>query len=115
MTAPTTSILMLTAVHLPAMLPMPVYLWRFRRLERVIKRQPGLVRAHRWLSRRSLLLMSWWQDREAAEAWLQHPALQALLRRAQGYRGTSVWTELFEPMSEGAWAEFEGNSPGPRT
>lgn len=88
--------MMLMGVHLRSMLPMPLYFWRIRRLERALRRQPGLLRAHRWVSRRSLLLMSWWQDREAAEAWLDHPSHEAMLQRARQDPGAALWVELYE-------------------
>jgi len=89
-------LLMLTALHLRSMLSMPLYFWRVRSLERVLRQQSGLLRSHRWVSRRSLLLISWWRDREAAEAWLAHPAHQRLLRRGEGRAGVGLWVELYE-------------------
>lgn len=89
-------ILMLMALHLRSMLPMPLYFWRVRGLEKVLRRQPGLLRAHRWVSRRSLLLMSWWRDRAVAEAWLEHPAHQKMLQRVWESPGVALWVELYE-------------------
>lgn len=94
-------LLMLMALHLHSMLPMPLYFWRIRRLERVLKRQPGLLRAHRWLSRRSLLLMSWWRDRGTAEAWLKHRAHKRMLQLVRGDPGAALWVELYELSSGG--------------
>lgn len=94
-------VLMLTAIHLRSMATMPAYFWRMRRLERALRRQDGLLRAHRWLSRRSLLLTSWWRDRETAEAWLTHPAQERLLRLVRGDAQASLWVEFYELATGG--------------
>jgi len=67
-------VLMLLALHAKGMWPMPYLFWRVRRLARVLQGEAGALKVYRWLSRRSLLIMSWWRDIEAAEAWLDHPA-----------------------------------------
>lgn len=75
---------------------MPFYFWRVRSLEKALKRQPGMLKAHRWMSRRSLLLMSWWADRAAAAAWLARPEYERMARRASEREDVSLWVELYE-------------------
>lgn len=77
---------------------MPVFFWRLRSLERGLKRQAGVLRTHRWLSRRSLLVMAWWRDRASAEAWLAQPPAQRILELARENLGTSGWLELYQLM-----------------
>ena len=89
-------VLMLLALHAEGMLPMPYLFWRVRRLAQAVQRQPGALKVHRWLSRRSLLVMSWWRDRAAAEGWLEHPEQRRLLEWAKGRR-LALWMELYEP------------------
>lgn len=101
-------VLMLTAIHLRSVASMPAYFWRMRRLERVLRRQEGLLRAHRWLSRRSLLLTSWWRDRETAEAWLNHPALERLVRLVGGDAEASLWVEFYELTTGGLSVRARG-------
>jgi heme-degrading monooxygenase HmoA len=101
-------VLMLTALHLRSMTSLPPYFWRVRRLERALRRQDGFLRAHRWLSRRSLLLTSWWRDRETAEAWLKHPAHDELVRLVQGDAGASLWVEFYELSGGGLFVRARG-------
>jgi hypothetical protein len=88
-------VLLLTAWHLPHMWLMPRHMLALRRLERgACWSQPGLVRSHRWSSRRSLLMTSWWESREAAEAWLACDALQRFDARIRSVKGAESWVEL---------------------
>ncbi len=98
----------LMGLHLRSMVSMPLHFWRIRRLERVLRRQPGLLRAHRWVSRRSLLLMSWWRDRETAEEWLKHPAHERMLQLAREDPGAALWVELYELSPGGISIRAQG-------
>lgn len=75
---------------------MPYLFWKVRRLARVLQGQAGALRVHRWLSRRSLLIMAWWRDRAAAEAWLGHPAQRQMVAWTQSRPHLSLWIELYE-------------------
>ena len=76
-------VLLLTAWHFPRWHALPRRLLAFRRLERrSCRAAPGCVRSHRWLSRRSLLLSSWWTDRASAERWLASEVFTAFDRGA---------------------------------
>ena len=68
--APPAPVLLLTSWRLPRMRSMPRAFLIARRLDRRGREAPGCARMHRWASRRSLLLTSWWETRAAAEAWL---------------------------------------------
>lgn len=94
-------VLLLIALHLNSMLPMLVLFWRVRALAGVAQRQPGVVRVHRWLSRRSLLLMSWWENSSSAEAWLAHPACQKMLRYAEAHPKIRLRVEMYETLPVG--------------
>jgi heme-degrading monooxygenase HmoA len=94
-------VLMLLALHVNNMLPMPYLFWRVRRLAQVMQRQPGTLRVHRWLSRRSLLVMSWWRDRAAAEAWLDHSEQRRMLEWAGARPKLTLWLELYELAPDG--------------
>ncbi len=91
-------VLLLIALHLDSMLPMLVLFWRVRALAGVAQRQPGVVGVHRWLSRRGLLLMSWWEDSSSAEAWLAHPACQKMLRCAEAHPSIRLRVETYETL-----------------
>ncbi len=93
-------VLMLLALHVDSMLPMPYLFWRVRRLAQTMQRQPGILKIHRWLSRRSLLIISWWQDGAAAEAWLNHPEQRRMLQWTGARPKLGLWIELYEPMAE---------------
>ena len=80
---------------------MPVLFWRVRALAGIAQRQPGIVRVHRWLSRRSLLLTSWWENRSSAEAWLTHPACQKMLRYAEAHPSIRLRVEMYETLPVG--------------
>ncbi len=88
-------LLLLIALHLRSMLPMPLAFWRVRRLERELKGLPGVLKVHRWLSRRSLLLTVWCGSEEVADACLAAPGLAELRRRAGAGRGTRLWAERY--------------------
>ena len=55
---------------------------------------PGCVLVHRWVSRRSILLSSWWATRAAAEAWLASPAFRRYDRPLRAIRGTHARVEI---------------------
>lgn len=92
-------VLMLLALHLRSMAPMLLFFWRLRSLERGLKQQAGVLRTHRWLSRRSLLVMAWWRDRASAEAWLAQPPAQNILQLAGENARVSLWVELYQLTS----------------
>ena len=81
---------------MPSLLATLRLLLPFRRLERrFCWRAAGLARSHRWLSRRSLLLTSWWADTDSARRWLQSEAFQRFDARA-GALGAQRWSELHQ-------------------
>ena len=80
-------VLLLTSWHLTRMRSMPRAFWAVRALDRRTRSQQGCLHVHRWTSRRSLLLTTWWRSRAAAEAWLASPSFReadALLRALPG-------------------------------
>jgi len=86
--------LLVTSWHLSTMRALPRLLLPLRRLERdSCWAAPGRVRSHRWLSRRSLLLTSWWESREAAEAWMASAAFREFNARARRL-GARPYVEL---------------------
>jgi len=95
---PSRPVLLVTAWHLPTMRAAFRHFWRVRHLERdSCRRAPGCVRVHRWVSRRSLLLTSWWSDRASAERWLASDAVRAVDAAARRVPGSSVTVELRGP------------------
>lgn len=104
-------VLMLLGVHLWGMAPMPLWMWRLRRLERTLRRQPGALKSHRYISRRSLLLVAWWRDQEAAQAWLEHPAYRRLEERARSQGVAGLWLELYRPEPGGRHYGLGGAPP----
>ncbi|MDA1004492.1 MAG: antibiotic biosynthesis monooxygenase [Chloroflexi bacterium] len=95
MTQSTGPVLLVTAWHMPTMRAALRHFWRVRALERTSCRQaPGCTRVHRWVSRRSILLTSWWSDRASAERWLASDAVQTVDAAARGVRGASMTVEL---------------------
>ena len=94
MQPPTAPVLLLTAWHLRRMRSMPRAFWLARRLERDGRTAPGCVRMHRWISRRSLLLTSLWESREAALAWRASPAFRELDGRLRAIPGVEARVEL---------------------
>ncbi|MFQ5879092.1 MAG: antibiotic biosynthesis monooxygenase family protein [Dehalococcoidia bacterium] len=107
----TEPVLMLLGVYLKGMAPLPLWFLRLRRLEGVLRQQPGALKSHRYISRRSLLLVAWWRDRQAALAWLQHPAYRRLERWARREPVAGFWVELYRQESGGL---HHGQSGAPR-
>lgn len=91
-------VLLITAWHLPTVRAALRHFWRVRRLERGSCRgAPGCIRVHRWVSRRSILLTSWWGDRASAERWLASDAVEAVTAAARRVRRSSMTVELRGP------------------
>ena len=89
-------VLLLTAWHMPSVLATVRLLLPFRRLERRSCWQAaGFARSHRWLSRRSLLLTSWWADADSAQRWVRSDAFRRFDSSA-GALGARSWVELRE-------------------
>lgn len=96
MTQSTGPVLLVTAWHMPTMRAALRHFWRVRALERTSCREaPGCVRVHRWVSRRSILLTSWWSDRASAERWLASPELRAVNAAARRVPGARATVELW--------------------
>lgn len=102
-------LLMLIAIHVKSVWPMLYLFWRVRRLAQILQRQPGALRVHRWLSRRSLLVMAWWRDRAAAEAWLNHPAQRQMVEWAEARSDLGLWIELYQLTAEGVHIRARGS------
>ncbi|MDE2696070.1 MAG: antibiotic biosynthesis monooxygenase [Chloroflexota bacterium] len=94
MTQPTAPVLLLTAWHLSRVRSMPRAFWLARRLDRDGRAAPGCVRMHRWISRRSVLLTSWWESRDAAAAWRASPTFRGLDERLRAIDGVEARVEL---------------------
>ncbi len=94
MNPPTAPVLLLTAWHLPRMRSMPRAFWLARRLDRDGRAAPGCVQMHRWTSRRSVLLTSWWESRDAALTWRASPAFRELDDRLRAIDGVDPRVEL---------------------
>jgi hypothetical protein len=103
---------MLFGVHLNSMMPVPTWFLRVRSFERSLRRQPGVVKTHRYTSRRCLLVASWWYDRSRAEAWLQHPAFRRLDTWAREPSVVGFWVEFYDKQG-GGFRRGEGGSPIP--
>ncbi|HXF51125.1 MAG TPA: hypothetical protein VNM43_05535 [Dehalococcoidia bacterium] len=95
MRPPEAPALLLVAAHLPAMSAMPRRFLAARRAERALRGLPGCALVHRWVSRRSILLTSWWADAGAAQAALGAPEVQALLDLVRRTPGADVWTAVY--------------------
>lgn len=95
MEAPQGPILSLMALHFPSMLAMLRRFWRFRMLARTMADQPGNLKVHRWLSRRSLLVISWWQDQASLAAWQGHIEHQGLLQWVRAHPQVGFWVESY--------------------
>ena len=108
MNAPPAPVLLLTAWHLRSMRATPRAFWGARRLERNARSVPGCVLVHRWVSRRSILLSSWWATRAAAEAWLASPAFRRYDQPLRAIRGTHARVEIRD-----AEQRPSGPSPAP--
>ena len=87
-------VLLLTAWRLGRMRSMPRAFLAVRALERRGRTQPGCVRVHRWISRRSLLLTSWWRTRADAEAWLASAPFRETDARLRAIPGAVADVEL---------------------
>ena len=87
-------VLLLTAWRLGRMRSMPRAFLAVRALERRGRAQPGCVRIHRWISRRSLLLSSRWRTRAAAEAWLASAAFRETDARLRAIPGAEADVDL---------------------
>jgi len=95
--APPKGTLAVMALHLRSMWAMPSFFLRVRRMERMLKGRAGVMRYHRWVSRRSLLLTVWWERREEAEAWLDGADVKALLGLAGKGVVADAWVSLYVP------------------
>jgi hypothetical protein len=94
MTEGPTGALLVTSWHMPSTRAWSRLVIPLRRLERrSCWLAPGWVRSHRWSSRRSLLLTSWWTTSEAAEAWMASDAFRAFDARARRL-GARAYVEL---------------------
>lgn len=101
---------MLLGLHLRSMASMPLWFWRVRRLEQIIKAQPGALKTHRYISRRSLLLLIWWRDHETAQGWLSHPAYRRVETQVKNHHIASFWVELYQLKSQAASYD-QGGAP----
>ncbi|MCS7276858.1 MAG: hypothetical protein NZ695_07595 [Dehalococcoidia bacterium] len=116
-------LLLLIALHLRSMLAMASLFWRVRRLERELRALPGVLRVHRWVSRRSLLLTVWCEGPEAADACLASPGLASLAQRAGEGRQVRLWAERYALLpgalhlgargAPPASADAQGDGDGP--
>jgi hypothetical protein len=96
------AVLLLTAWHMRSVRTTLRLLPAFRKLERSsCWYASGIVRSHRWLSRRSLLLTSWWEGRNAAEEWLASSAFREFDARARASRAIST-VDVREREPQGA-------------
>lgn len=94
---PARQALLITSWHLPTMRGLARLVLPFRRLQRRSAwAGPGHVRSHRWLSRRSLLLTSWWESSAAAEAWMASEAFRDFDTQARQL-GARPYVELRGP------------------
>ena len=89
-------VLLLTSWHLPRMRSMPRAFWRVRALDRRTRSQQGCLRVHRWASRRSLLLTTWWRSRAAAETWLASSSFRETDERLRAIPGAEARVDLRE-------------------
>ncbi|HXG41760.1 MAG TPA: hypothetical protein VNL95_03440 [Dehalococcoidia bacterium] len=91
-------VLLLIGLHLDSMLAMPPFFWRVRRLERELRAVTGVLRVHRWLSRRSLLLTVWCQGPDVADSCLAAAGFVSLAQRAGEGRQVRVWAERYAQL-----------------
>ena len=97
-------LLLLTSWHPGRMRSMPRAFWAVRALDRRTRRQQGCLRVHRWVSRRSLLLTTWWRSRAAAEAWLASPAFRECDELLRAIPGAEARVDLREcPEDSRGW------------
>ena len=94
-------VLLLTSWHLRQMRSMPRAIWALRSLERGTRSAPGCLDVHRWISRRSLLLTSWWRSRDAAQAWLSSAPFEDFDARLRALPGSEARVELRAAPPEG--------------
>ncbi len=95
-------VLLLTSWHLTRMRSMPRALWTVRALDRRTRSQQGCLHVHRWASRRSLLLTTWWRSGAAAEAWLASPSFREADALLRALPGAEARVDLRERSSEGS-------------
>ncbi len=93
-------VLLLIGTHLASMAAMPGAFLAARRAERALRRAPGCAHVHRWASRRSILLTSWWATRQAGEAALDAPEVRAFLDCVRRSRGADAWTAVYLRASD---------------
>ncbi len=96
MDGPPAPVLLLTSWHLPSVRAAARAFRHARRLDHLGRAAPGCARMHRWISKRSLLLTSWWDSRESAESWLLSPEVRALDERLRALPGAEARVELRE-------------------
>lgn len=89
-------VLLLTSWHLPRMRSMPRAFRAVRALDRRTRSQQGCLRVHRWTSRRSLLLTTWWRSRAAADTWLASPSFREANERLRAIPGAEARVDLRE-------------------
>ena len=94
-------VLLLTSWRLRRMRSMPRAFWALRSLERRARSTPGCLDVHRWISRRSLLLTSWWSSRDDAEAWLSSAPFEDLDACLRALPGSEARLELRDASLEG--------------
>lgn len=99
---PDAPVLLIVAAYLPAMRSMPRRFLAARRAERALRGVPGCALVHRWVSRRSILLTSWWPDTSAAQRALAAPAVRQFLDVARRVPGADVWTAVYMAAPRGA-------------
>ena len=91
--------LLLTAWYVTSMRAMPGMMLRARRLQAALRGEPGCLHVHRWISRRGVLVLTRWESREAAWAWLASPAYRRFDDAAMRIPGTATVVEIRGPAS----------------
>jgi heme-degrading monooxygenase HmoA len=67
---------------------MPRMFWRLRKLEHATRDVAGCDWHYRWISRRSLLLMTRWESTDAMDAWIKDRPFRVFHARAMRIPGT---------------------------
>jgi hypothetical protein len=91
------TVVLFVAWHLERGRDLPRAFRAARRLDLATRGTPGVVRVHRWISRRSVALETRWGGIESAEAWLASEAFaraDADLGRLPGVRRVERLTDL---------------------
>lgn len=88
-------VLLMVAAYLPSMRAMPRRFLAARLAERALRGVPGCALVHRWVSRRSILLTSWWSDAGAAQRALEAPPVRGFLDLVRASPGARVWTAVY--------------------